>query len=155
MVSNQNYNQNKYFNGTLNIGDSAYNNISSSNMSSNFAGGARISNRSVTLNLTKGKYLVFGSAGYTGVNHGNAGSNSVSDFTPDLSYSNGTCTKLDAKFYEAYSSETLADFNIRSINRDILYKCSFTSSTTLTYTNSTINSNTNAEEIRLYAIKLT
>lgn len=132
-------------------------NLSSSKITTNDSYGFRIPNRSTTLDLTTGSYLVVvayhDTGGVTGTSNVSNNSNIIS-----LSYNNGSCTRLSGRRLFNYISPFGGNANLNYVSYEAIaiYSCKFTQNLTLNISSNDAPSENEGQEshIMAQAIKL-
>ena len=158
LVGNTAYNQaGELITGTLDVNESLANRISNS-LYSNFDAGVRDTDKTTSLSLSSGEYLVFGTLFSSGSSSNVVANNGDYDASSYISYTNGTCSSISSKNYDYSGNTTIkigtTNTHIRVVTTDIIYRCTFSSNTTLTLNYPVAANTAFSNGVKLYAIKL-
>lgn len=123
----------------------------------NISYGSAIHNRSVSLTLEKGEYLVFGSYILSYPTSSITNIYDSKDISSLLSYTNGTCNQISEKYVNTTGTEVLSSNYsnyLLTSNHIYMFKCKFTNTSTVTLTVVSNVKNTNPQSSYMNAIKL-
>ena len=123
----------------------------------NISYGSAIANRSVSLTLEKGEYLVIGS--YILSYHNNTTVNTYNsvDLSSLLSYTNGTCNQISGKRVQVSGTEVLSSSftnYLHTNNHIFIFKCKFSNTSNVSFTATSSDKNSNPQSSYINAIKL-